>query len=99
MHGQQYIKKIICYVIYLFTAIVLTPGGSSTVHIYTNNTQNNTMKQNVQNGTYITIRIHNLQNKTEAYKRIIIMPCMQTPNYVTLPWVTKIVQNQSVACA
>ena len=31
-------------------------------HIHTNNTQNNTMNQNIQNGTYITIRIHNLQN-------------------------------------
>jgi len=28
--------------IYLLTALGLTPGGSSTVHIYTNNTQNNT---------------------------------------------------------
>jgi len=34
----------------------------------TNNTQNNTMKQNTQNGTYIRIRIHSLQNPTEAYK-------------------------------
>jgi len=44
--------------IYLLTAIVLTPGGSSAVHIYTQtNTQNNIMKQNTQNGTYVTIRI------------------------------------------
>jgi hypothetical protein len=27
-----------------------------------------TMKRNTQNGTYITIRIHNLQNYSEAYK-------------------------------
>ena len=50
---------------YLLTAIGLTPGGSSTVHIHTqNNTQNNTMEQNTQNGTYITIRIHkhNIKN-------------------------------------
>jgi hypothetical protein len=26
------------------------------------------MKQNTQNGTYITIRIYNIQNSTEAYK-------------------------------
>jgi len=31
-------------------------------HLHTNNTQNNTMIQNIQNRTYITIRIHNLQN-------------------------------------
>jgi len=44
--------------IYLLTAIGLTPGGSSAVHIYTQtNTQNNIMKQNTQNGTYVTIRI------------------------------------------
>jgi len=43
--------------IYLLTAIGLTPGGSSTVHIYT---QKNTMKQNTQNRTYITIRIINI---------------------------------------
>jgi hypothetical protein len=30
-------------------------------HLHTNSTQNDTMKQNIQNGTYITIRIHNLQ--------------------------------------
>jgi len=36
--------------IYLLTAIGLTPGGNST--------QNNKMTQNAQNGTCITIRIH-----------------------------------------
>jgi hypothetical protein len=106
--------------IYLSNAIGLTPGGSSTVHIYTqtvhritqliweecgpldryvdifvncnwvdsrwqystvqrstvqystvqysthshtNSTQNDTMKQNTQNGTHITIRIHKYNNK------------------------------------
>jgi len=48
--------------IYFLTAIGLTPGGSSTVqyvystHLHTNDTQNNTTKQNTQNGTYV-IRI------------------------------------------
>jgi len=32
--------------IFLLTATGLTPGGSSTVHIYTNNTQNNTLNKN-----------------------------------------------------
>jgi len=32
--------------IYSLTVIGCTPGGSSTVHIYTQTTQNNTMKQN-----------------------------------------------------
>ena len=43
---------------YLLAVIGLTPGGISTVHSYTNNTKNNTMKQSTQNGTYIIIRIH-----------------------------------------
>jgi len=49
----------------LITAVGLTPGGSSTVHIYTQTykTQNNTMKQNTQNGTYIEIKIHECSNK------------------------------------
>jgi len=50
--------------IHLLTAIGLTLGGSSTVHICTQkNTQNNTMKQNTQNRTHITVRIHRHKNK------------------------------------
>jgi hypothetical protein len=37
------------YVYIYLTAIVLTPGGSSTIHIYTRT------KQNTKNGAYITI--------------------------------------------
>ena len=48
----------------VLAAIGLTRGGSSTVNIYTqNSTQNNTMKQNKQIGTYVTIRIHKHNNK------------------------------------
>ena len=51
--------------IYLLTAIGLTPVGSSTVHIYRqNSTQNNAMNHYTQNGTYIQIRIHKHNNKT-----------------------------------
>jgi hypothetical protein len=56
--GNETIKTMIN-----LTAIGLTSGGNSTVHIYTNNTQNNTMKENVQNGTYITIKIPKYKNK------------------------------------
>ena len=36
---------------------------------HTNNTQNNTIDtNNTQKGTYITIRIRNIQNETKAYK-------------------------------
>jgi hypothetical protein len=44
-----YCFDMIRYDIYL-TAIGLTPGGSSTVHIYIQTTQN------TENGTYITIK-------------------------------------------
>jgi len=54
---------------YLLPAIGLSPSGSSTVHIYT---QNNTMKQNTQNGTYMTIRIHIHNNKNLMF----IGPCI-----------------------
>jgi hypothetical protein len=50
-------------VLYLFTAVGLTRSGTSTLHTYTNNTQNNTMKQNTQNITYITIRVNKHNNK------------------------------------
>jgi hypothetical protein len=40
--------------IYMLTATGLTPGGSSTVQIYIQTTQNDTMRQNTQNGTHVT---------------------------------------------
>jgi len=42
--------------IYLLTAIGLTPGGSSTVHIYTQTLHRTTQwKRIIQNRTYTTI--------------------------------------------
>ena len=61
-----------CDAIYLLTAFGLTPGGST--HLHTNNTQNNTMKQNIQNGTYIIIIIihkHNYKNTSQQLEYII----------------------------
>jgi len=40
---------MVCYMIYLLTAIGLTPGGSSTAHIYT---------QTVHRTTQLTRTIH-----------------------------------------
>ena len=48
--------------IYLITAIGLTPGGSSTVHIYTQ-TVHRTKQTEYPGGTYITIGIHTHNNK------------------------------------
>jgi hypothetical protein len=61
--------------IYLLNAIVLTPGGSSTVHIYTNSTQNSTMEHNIQNRKYI-IKIHKngkRKNNSKKYDTVIKM--------------------------
>jgi hypothetical protein len=52
--------------VYLFNAVGLTPGGSSTLHTHTNSTQNNTLKQNTQNITYIKTRIYK-RNKNTCY--------------------------------
>jgi len=48
--------------IYLLTAIGLTPGGNSTVHIYTQYIEQHN-ENNIQNRTYITIRLHKHNNK------------------------------------
>jgi hypothetical protein len=53
-----------------FIAIGLTPGGSSTVRIYINSTQNSTMIQNTQNGIYITIRIPKLTKENKIMIKI-----------------------------
>ena len=44
--------------IYLLTAIGLTPGGSYSTHLHTNNTQNNTKKEYV----YTEQNINNNKN-------------------------------------
>jgi hypothetical protein len=56
------------------TAIGLTPVGNSTAHFYTQTihrtTQLNSIHKTEHTQEYINIttKIHNLQNKTEAYK-------------------------------
>jgi hypothetical protein len=56
---------------YLLSAIGLTPSGFNAVQytfIHKQYTEKNTMKQNTQNATYVTIRIHSItiriHNKT-----------------------------------
>jgi len=39
-------------------------------HLHTNNTQNNTMKQNTQNATYITISTHKHNNKNTWFTKL-----------------------------
>jgi len=56
--------------IHLSTEIGLSPGGSSTVHIYTQTVhRKNTMKQNIQNGTFVTIRIHKHNNEDTSFTK------------------------------
>jgi len=40
--------------LYMLTAVVVAPGGISTVHI----THNNTLKQNTLNGTSVAIKVY-----------------------------------------
>jgi hypothetical protein len=58
IYGMIYdmIYDMIWYDIYL-TAIGLTPGGSSTVHIYTQTVHRTTQWDRTQNITYIKIRM------------------------------------------
>jgi hypothetical protein len=61
---------VLWYDIYL-TAIGLTPGGSST-HLHTNNTQNNTNKQYIEQHImdtkqYIEYTIHNVVSNAVSY--------------------------------
>ena len=52
------------YLMYLLTAVGLAPGGSSTVHIYIQTIHRATQwKENIQNRTYITTKIHKYNNK------------------------------------
>jgi hypothetical protein len=64
---------MICY-IYL-TAIGLTPGGSSTADIYTNNTRN------TENGTYITIKKLNTHNNKKINQFGKCGPCPVFASY------------------
>ena len=49
---------------------IVTQWQYYSTHLQTNNTQNNTMKQNTQNGTYITIRIHKHNNKNTWFTNL-----------------------------
>jgi hypothetical protein len=62
------IYDMIQYDIFVNCNWVATRCQQYSTHLHTNSTQNNTMKQNTQNRAYITIKIHNLQNYTEAHK-------------------------------
>jgi len=51
--------------IYLLTAIVLAPGGSSTVHIYTQ-----TIHRTIQNKQYILVEQHNNFGRVQTVPRL-----------------------------
>jgi len=53
---------------YLLTVVGLTPGGSSTVHIYTQTIHGTTQwKEKIQN---MTIRIHKHNNKNTSFTKL-----------------------------
>jgi len=51
---------VLWYDVFLICSWVDTRWQYYSTHLHTNNTQNNTMKQNSQNGIYITVRIRKL---------------------------------------
>jgi hypothetical protein len=55
-------RRALIYDIFVSCNWVDTRWQQYSTHLHTNSIQNNRMKQNTQNGTYITIRIHNIQN-------------------------------------
>jgi hypothetical protein len=67
MFGQRS-SRCVLYLIYLLTSIWLTPGGSNTVHIYTQ-TIHRIIQCDRLYRTYITIRIHKHNNSRSQWPR------------------------------
>jgi len=65
-----------CYMINLPTAIGLSPGGSSTVHIYT---------QTIHKTTQITIQNSTNNNRPHKYQ-LIWKSAYRAPSLRLLPW-------------
>jgi hypothetical protein len=61
--GTRGVKKNAIVVYFVHCKWVHTQWQQYSTHLHINSTQNNTMKQNTQNRTYITIRIHKHNNK------------------------------------
>ena len=57
------ISSKIWYDIFVIYSWAVTRWQQYSTHLHTNSTQNNTMKQNIWNRTYIRIRIHKRKNK------------------------------------
>ena len=63
LSGGKKTQDLECYDIYFVSCNwVDTRWQQYGTHLHINITQNDTMQRNTQNGTYITIRIHKLQN-------------------------------------
>ena len=70
------------YDIFVNRNLVDTRWQQYSTHLHANSTQNNTMKQNTQNGTYTAIRIHKHDNKNTKFTKLTrsiqnIQPCIQ----------------------
>ena len=62
---------MLCYdMTYLLTAVGLTPGGSSTVHIYTQ-TVHRTVQYCRIHTTFITMKIHKHKNKNKIFNFVL----------------------------
>jgi hypothetical protein len=63
-------RGMIRYDVFVNCNWVDTRWQQYSTHLHTNNTQNNTVKQNKQRRTYITIRIHKQEEEEEEYTTI-----------------------------
>jgi hypothetical protein len=69
--GGIFFNLFFCDVIWYICKLQLGWHPVAVVHLHTNNAQNNTMKQNTQHITCITIRIHKHDNKNTQLNRSI----------------------------
>ena len=67
--------------IYLLTAIELTTGGSSTVHIYTQ-----TIHRTIQNKQYVEQHIIDTKQYLEQHTSLIRKSADRAPSLPGIPW-------------
>jgi hypothetical protein len=83
----KFVLLYVCiYVIYLLTAIGLPPGGSSTVHIFTQ-----TVHRTTQNKQYIE-QHKNFENNTKILEEC--GPCPELASYTALAFALQLRKKQ-----
>jgi len=65
----KHLIDILILIYFVTCSLVATRWQQYSTHLHTNNTQNNTMKQNTQNRTHATMRIHKHNNKNTQFTK------------------------------